>query len=113
MNTVTNAINVNLLLCEEIWNWFQILKKELIMNTEEFKVDAITLSRYTKEKLEAVLQAKKNNDNVFFKNFAQNDIAKCCSIELVEYVLKHYEILATIPSNWFTSQQNVLQSLPE
>ena len=60
-----------------------------------------------------VLQAKKNNDNAFFKNYAQNDIAKCCSIELVEYVLKHYEILATIQSDWFTSQQNVLQSMPK
>ena len=83
------------------------------MKTEEFKADAITLSRDTKEMLEEVLRAKKNNDTEFFENFAQNDIAKCCSIELVEYVLKYYDTLTAIPSDWFISQPHVLQSLPE
>lgn len=81
--------------------------------TDEFKADAITMSEAPIEALEQALQAKKSGDIGYFESFPKSDIIRNSSIELLEYVIKNYDLLVSIPRDWFRLQTNVLQSLPE
>ena len=83
---------------------------ENLFINDEFKANAITLSKRSREELRIAINNKEQC--IDSNSYCQNDIIRTCSLTELKYTLHYYDLLANIPEDWFVISPNVLQSLP-